>query len=47
MIPHAIETSAKGSPQKQSLVVESAEVNVPLDVSRFTMPTPDAAPEQD
>jgi hypothetical protein len=43
MIPHVIETSAKGSPQKQSLVVERVEVNVPLDDTRFAMPTPEAA----
>jgi outer membrane lipoprotein-sorting protein len=49
MIPHVIETSAKGSPQKQTLQVESAEVNLPLDDSRFAMPAPEAAPapEQD
>lgn len=46
MVPHTIETSAKGSPQQQSLVVEKVELNVPLDDSRFvmpTMPTPEAA----
>ena len=38
MMPHAVESGAKGSPQKQKLTIEKIEVNVPIDDARFAMP---------
>ena len=43
MFPYTIESAAKGSEQKQRVIVEKIDVNVPLDDSRFTMPPPAAA----
>jgi hypothetical protein len=38
MLPHSIDAGAKGSPQRQKLVVEKIEINVPIDDARFKMP---------
>jgi outer membrane lipoprotein-sorting protein len=38
MIPHSIETGAKGSPQKQKLTIEKVELNAQVDDARFKMP---------
>lgn len=38
MFPHSIDGGQKGSPQRQKLVVEKIEINVPLDATRFKMP---------
>ena len=47
MMPHSIETGAKGSPQKQKLVFEKIELNPDLADSLFAMPagTKPAAPD--
>ena len=44
MIAHAIEGGAKGSPQKQKIVIEKVEFNVPLADERVSMPATPAAP---
>ncbi len=44
MMAHAIEAGAKGSPQKQKIVIEKVEFNVPLADDRFSMPAKPAAP---
>ena len=48
-LPHSIETSAKGSQNKQKTTYEKIEANVPLDESRFRMPVMSARskPEQE
>jgi outer membrane lipoprotein-sorting protein len=38
MLPHSIDSGQKGSPQRQKLVVEKIELNVPIDDARFKMP---------
>jgi outer membrane lipoprotein-sorting protein len=38
MMPHAVESGAKGSPQKQKITIDKIEVNVPIDDARFVMP---------
>ena len=38
--PFAIEAGEKGSQQRQKIVVDTIEVNVPIDDARFTMPAP-------
>lgn len=38
MFAHAIDGGQKGNPQRQKLVVEKIEINVPLDASRFKVP---------
>lgn len=38
MFPHAIDSGQKGSPQRQKLMVEKIELNVPIDDARFKMP---------
>jgi outer membrane lipoprotein-sorting protein len=48
MIPFAMEVAVKGTPQKQRLVIEKVELNVPLADSLFLMPpgtAPAAAPD--
>jgi outer membrane lipoprotein-sorting protein len=40
LFPFAIESSAKGSPQKQKITITKIELNVPLDDSIFKMPPP-------
>ena len=38
MFAHSIDGGQKGAPQRQKIVVEKIEINVPLDASRFKMP---------
>ncbi len=38
MFAHSIDGGEKGNPQRQKIVVEKIEINVPLDASRFKMP---------
>jgi hypothetical protein len=38
MIAHAMESGAKGIPQKQKVVIEKVELNVPIADARFAMP---------
>jgi hypothetical protein len=38
MLPHSVDAGAKGSPQRQKLVIEKVEINVPIDDARFKMP---------
>jgi outer membrane lipoprotein-sorting protein len=38
MFPHAVDSGQKGSPQRQKIVVEKIELNVPIDDARFKMP---------
>jgi hypothetical protein len=38
VFPYRIEVGPRGSPERQSLVIQKVEVNPPLDPSRFTMP---------
>jgi hypothetical protein len=45
MVAHSIENGVKGSPQKQKIVIEKVEFNVPIADSRFAMPAKPAAPE--
>lgn len=42
--PHQVEGGPKGSPQRQKIVLETIEVNVPLDDARFKMPAKKEAP---
>lgn len=37
-IPFAVETGQKGSPQKQKIVIDKVEINVPVDDAKFKMP---------
>jgi outer membrane lipoprotein-sorting protein len=45
MIPFAIESSVKGSPDKQKITLDKVDVNVPIEDSVFKMPPP--APKTD
>ncbi len=45
MIAHAMESGAKGMPQKQKVVIEKVELNVPIADSRFAMPAKQPTPE--
>jgi outer membrane lipoprotein-sorting protein len=38
MLPHAMESAPKGSPQKQKMVVQKIEINPGIEDSRFQMP---------
>ena len=38
MFAHSIDAGQKGAPQRQKIVVEKIEINVPVDASRFKMP---------
>jgi len=38
LLPHSIQSGAKGRPEKQNIVVEKIELNPTLDDSRFKMP---------
>ena len=38
MFPHSVDSGQKGNAQRQKLVVEKIELNVPLDPARFKMP---------
>lgn len=40
MLPYAIESSVKGSPDKQKITLEKVELNVPIEDSIFKMPPP-------
>lgn len=40
MLPHSIESSPKGSPEKQKITIEKVDLNPAIDDSRFKMPTP-------
>jgi outer membrane lipoprotein-sorting protein len=44
MFPYAIESSVKGSPDKQKITLEKIELNVPVEDSAFKMPPPAPAP---
>lgn len=49
MMPHSIESGAKGSSQKQKIMIEKIEINPPIEDSRFAMPDvkkPEAKPER-
>jgi hypothetical protein len=43
-LPHSIESSLKGSPNKSQITFEKIEANVALDDSRFKQPTSPAKP---
>ena len=38
VFPHRIDVGPKGSPERQRLIIQTIEVNPPLDAARFTMP---------
>jgi outer membrane lipoprotein-sorting protein len=38
MFPHSMDSGAKGSAQRQKVVIDKIEVNVPVDDARFKMP---------
>jgi len=38
MLAHAVQSGAKGSPQRQTITVQKIEINPPLDDARFKMP---------
>ena len=38
MFPHSVDSGQKGNPQRQKIVVEKIELNVPIDDTRFKMP---------
>jgi hypothetical protein len=40
LLPHSIQSGAKGRPEKQSIVVDKIEVNPVIDDARFKMPAP-------
>ncbi len=40
LIPFSIQAGAKGTDQKQNIVIEKVELNPTLDVARFKMPAP-------
>ena len=39
MYPHSIDNGQKGNPQREKVIIEKIEINVPLDAARFKMPT--------
>jgi outer membrane lipoprotein-sorting protein len=39
LFPFSIESTIKGTPQKQRISIEKVELNVPIDDTRFTMPS--------
>jgi outer membrane lipoprotein-sorting protein len=43
ILPHAFTMGAKGSPQRQNIIVEKIEINPEIDAARFKMPA--AAPK--
>jgi outer membrane lipoprotein-sorting protein len=47
MFPFAIESSVKGSPEKQKITITKIELNVPLDDATFKMPAAAPAPKAD
>lgn len=38
MFPHAVDAGVKGSPQRQKIVIDKIEINMPIDDARFKMP---------
>ena len=44
MFPFAVESSQKGSPEKQKLTIDKVEFNVPVDEATFKMPATAPAP---
>ena len=38
MMAHSIDSGAKGTPQRQKIIIEKIELNVPIDDARFKMP---------
>lgn len=38
MYPHSIDNVQKGNPQREKVIIEKIEINVPLDAARFKMP---------
>lgn len=40
MLPFSVDSGAKGQPQRQKIVVEKYEFNVPVDAAIFVMPPP-------
>jgi len=45
-LPHSKETNVKGSQDRQKIVYEKIEANVPVDDSRFRMPVAAKSPQQ-
>jgi hypothetical protein len=45
MMAHAMESGAKGMPQKQKVVIQKVELNVPIADQRFAMPVKQPAPK--
>jgi outer membrane lipoprotein-sorting protein len=45
MFAHVIESGAKGSPQRQKLIIEKVEINPTIDDARFKMPEVPKPPE--
>jgi hypothetical protein len=41
-VPFSIDAGAKGSPDKQKIILENGEANVPIDDAQFHFPTPAA-----
>jgi outer membrane lipoprotein-sorting protein len=44
LIPHSFESVQKGSPHRQKITIETVELNVEIDDSRFAMPASAAGP---
>jgi len=44
IVAHAITSGAKGSPQRQNIIIETIEINPTLDGERFKMPAKAATP---
>lgn len=44
VFPHRMDVGPKGGPERQRLVIQSVEVNPPLDDARFSLPKRPAAP---
>lgn len=38
MFPHSVDSGAKGQPQRQKMVIDKIELNVPIEDARFKMP---------
>jgi len=38
MLPHAVESGQRGSPQKMKMTIQKVELDVPIDDARFKMP---------
>lgn len=46
LIPHALESGAKGRPERQKITIEKIELDVPIDDGRFAMPAKKDEPPQ-